>query len=355
MSNVNISDLAAVSGLNSSDLVEVLQGGINKRATIAQMQGSAQGASVELTGLSGISGLGLVIRTAAGTYVTTVATTLAKSLLSAADAATMQTLLGLGTAAPLNVPSTGNATSGQVVLGSDTRLTNSRTPTAHKSSHTTGGSDALAASDIGAAATVHTHTLNQITDAGTAAAKNTPLTGVNATSIQAVMGDDTRLTDSRTPSSHTHTLSQITDAGTAAAYNAPTIGSNATGLQLVRGDDTRLTISAIAPNAVATTNIQRSAVTYSRIQDTSTGDVVLGRDSTGAGNVKELACTASGRAFIAATSAEAQLQLLSGSAVRFSAGGFIQLKNKTTGLWHSIFADGADGDATLAVELSGEA
>lgn len=37
----------------------------------------------------------------------------------------------LGTASALDVPATGNATSGQVVAGSDTRLSDSRTPTAH--------------------------------------------------------------------------------------------------------------------------------------------------------------------------------------------------------------------------------
>lgn len=38
----------------------------------------------------------------------------------------------LGTAAALNAPESGNAGSEQVVLGSDTRLSDSRTPTAHR-------------------------------------------------------------------------------------------------------------------------------------------------------------------------------------------------------------------------------
>jgi hypothetical protein len=44
-----------------------------------------------------------------------------------------------------------------LVYTSDARLTDARTPTAHKTSHSTGGSDALVASDIGAAETSHTH------------------------------------------------------------------------------------------------------------------------------------------------------------------------------------------------------
>lgn len=48
-----------------------------------------------------------------------------------------------GTAAALNVPASGNAASGEVVKGSDTRLSDSRTPTAHASSHGSGQSDEI--------------------------------------------------------------------------------------------------------------------------------------------------------------------------------------------------------------------
>ena len=45
---------------------------------------------------------------------------------------------------------------------------------------------------------------------GTASKKDVPASG-NATSSQVVMGNDTRLSDARTPVSHTHTKSEITD------------------------------------------------------------------------------------------------------------------------------------------------
>lgn len=83
----------------------------------------------------------------------------------------------------------------------DSRLTNSRAPTSHASSHFSAGTDPLSPSDIGAAASVHTHTLSAITDAGTAASKNVPTSG-DATSTQVVLGNDTRLTNNRTPASH---------------------------------------------------------------------------------------------------------------------------------------------------------
>ncbi|GAA3267780.1 hypothetical protein GCM10010493_49980 [Streptomyces lavendulae subsp. grasserius] len=56
------------------------------------------------------------------------------------------TNLGLGNAATRAV----GTTTGTVAAGDDSRLSDSRTPLAHKISHATGGSDALTAADIGA-------------------------------------------------------------------------------------------------------------------------------------------------------------------------------------------------------------
>lgn len=53
-----------------------------------------------------------------------------------------------GSAASKDVPTSGNASSTQVVMGNDTRLSNARTPTAHKSSHSSGGSDELTGADL---------------------------------------------------------------------------------------------------------------------------------------------------------------------------------------------------------------
>lgn len=47
----------------------------------------------------------------------------------------------LGTASPLDVAASGNAASGEVVKGNDSRLTDARTPTAHASTHVNGTDD----------------------------------------------------------------------------------------------------------------------------------------------------------------------------------------------------------------------
>lgn len=59
----------------------------------------------------------------------------------------------------------------------------------------------------------HTHTLADITDNGTAAAKNVPDDGEDAAATEVVLGDDTRLTDARTPTSHSHDDATTSAAG----------------------------------------------------------------------------------------------------------------------------------------------
>jgi hypothetical protein len=76
---------------------------------------------------------------------------------------TTRSNLGLGLSATKNTPTTGNASSSEVVLGSDTRLSDSRAALAHKSSHAINGSDFLAPSDIGAQSIFVTEDLGTVT------------------------------------------------------------------------------------------------------------------------------------------------------------------------------------------------
>lgn len=128
---------------------------------------------------------------------------------SVTNKVTLSSIAALGGGAPASHASSHGSAGGDpitpasigAVATNDSRLTNSRTPTSHASSHFSAGTDPIAPADIGAAASSHTHTLSAVTDAGTAASRNAPASG-NATSSQVVLGSDTRLTDSRAPTSH---------------------------------------------------------------------------------------------------------------------------------------------------------
>lgn len=78
-------------------------------------------------------------------------TTVGRAVMTASDAAAARTAIGAGTSSFSGAYS---ALSG---------IPSTFAPSAHKTSHATGGSDALTAADIGAAATSHTHAASDIT------------------------------------------------------------------------------------------------------------------------------------------------------------------------------------------------
>jgi hypothetical protein len=118
------------------------------------------------------------------TAIAALATTaFGRSLLTAADAAAARTLTGAGTS-NLAIGITGTT----AAAGNDSRLSDARTPTAHKTTHATGGTDALAASDIGAAATSHTHAASDLASGTVATAR---LGSGTASSTTFLRGDQT--------------------------------------------------------------------------------------------------------------------------------------------------------------------
>jgi len=75
---------------------------------------------------------------------------------------------------------------------------------------------------------------------------------------------------------------------------------------LADGDKGDITVSASG----ATWTIDNGAVTYAKMQDVSATDKLLGRSTSGAGDVEEIACTAAGRALLDDASATDQRNTL---------------------------------------------
>lgn len=178
----------------------VQDAGVSASSFATAGQGSLADSAVQPGDLAAVATSGAYSDLSGAPSLATVATSGAYSDLSGTPS--------LGTAAALDVPSSGDAASGEVVKGDDSRLSDARTPTAHthddryyteaevdsalggkaNASHSHAISDVtnLQSALDGKADTGHTHTLSDITDAGTAAASDT---GDFATAAQGALAD----------------------------------------------------------------------------------------------------------------------------------------------------------------------
>lgn len=177
------SELTAIAGLTSA-----ADKGI-------QFTGAGTAATFDLT----TAGKALIYDASADAQLTTLGVTAAgKAILDDANAAAQRTTLGLGTASTKDTPASGNAAVGEVVQGDDTRLTDSRTPISHASTHTSAGSDPLTLSQ------------SQITNLTTDLGNKQPL--------------DSELTAIASLTSAADKGIQFTGSGTAATFDLTTAG-----------------------------------------------------------------------------------------------------------------------------------
>lgn len=148
MADVKISELPVASSISDSDVVVINQGGQTKTAARSLIKNTGTVTSVTAgTGLSG------------GTIT---------------DSGTVSVNYG--------------STSTTACAGNDSRLSNARTPTAHKSTHATGGTDVLAPADIGAAP-IDSATLTGVPTSTTAAAGTNTTQIATTAFVQANKGD----------------------------------------------------------------------------------------------------------------------------------------------------------------------
>lgn len=184
--------------------------------------------------------------------------------ITGVDASTMRGALGLKNSSTLDV-GTG---SGTVAAGDDSRLSNARTPVAHSADLVTSGTLGVDR--------IPTITLAKVSDAGTAAALDS---GTGTSNV--ILGNDARLADARTPVDHsadlvtsgtlavaripTITLAKVSDAGTAAGKDTGTGSDN-----VILGNDSRLTD---ARTPTSTLDHDASKIT--------TGQLAVARGGTG--------------------------------------------------------------------------
>ncbi len=124
-------------------------------------------------------------------------------------AADRTTLNSLGTAATQNVPSSGNASTSQVVIGNDTRLSDARVPASHASTHASGGSDAISivASQVsGIAAALASQNLDNVVRVGIGTTDTGNKLSVSGPSVLFSNTGDMRATISKGASANTASL-----------------------------------------------------------------------------------------------------------------------------------------------------
>lgn len=152
--------------------------------------------------------------------LSSISTTTVRTLTVPDASGTIALLSNLGTAAPLNVPGTGDAAAGEVVKGNDSRLTDARTPTSH--THPQSDVTNLVSDLAGKAAASHTHAQSDVT--GLVAA----LAGKSDTSHTHAYSSLTSIPSTFAPSAHTHAATDIS-TGTLDGDRLPGLSSSKKG------------------------------------------------------------------------------------------------------------------------------
>lgn len=216
-------------------------------------------------------------------------TTVGRAVMTAADAAAARTAIGAGTSSFSGAYS---ALSG---------IPSTFAPSAHKTSHATGGGDALTAADIGAAATSHTHAASDIASgtiatarlaSGTAnsttylrgdqtwASVSAGITGTTGTTANRLMwttGTEGVLSNSYSTGTYTGTI-QIYDGLNGPGLRLPAgTATNAVGFEQQTGGILRLIGNYVI---VASNNIQQQ---YYSVQELTVGATDGGCFGAGAG------------------------------------------------------------------------
>lgn len=117
--------------------------------------------------------------------------------------------------------------------------------------------------------------------------------------------------------------------------------------------DSSVTTVKILDSNITTAKIANDAVTYAKIQNVSATDRLLGRSTSGAGDVEEIICTAAGRALIDDADATAQRATLGLGTIATQAANSVSISGGSiTGITDLAIADGGTGASTAAAAFA---
>ena len=246
----------------------------------------------------------------AGDVEEIVCTAAGRALLDDVDVAAQRTTLGLDTNDSVTFGSiTASLTSSSVTItgGSITGITDLAVADGG-----TGASDAINARanlglEIGSTVQAYDAGLESISDLVTLADQSIYLTGPDTYAVYTLTPAGRALLDDPTAAAQRTTLglgTLATQNGTFSGTHSGTSSGTNTGDQTiilsgaVTGTGTGSFTTTLSTGVVGTTNISSNAVTYEKLQNTSTTNIILGRSTAGGGTVEEISCTSAGRALL---------------------------------------------------------
>jgi len=292
---------------------------------------------------SGAGGIEQITCTAAG-----------RALLDDADAATQRTTLGLGSGNSVTftgVTSAITSSNATITGGSITGITDLSIGDGG-----TGASSAVNARQnlglvIGTNVQAQDAGLSSIAGLTTAANQSIYLTAADTYAPYSLTAAGRALLDDADAAAQRTTLglgTLATQSGTFAGTHSGTSSGTNTGDQTitltgdVTGTGTGSFAATIGSGIISTAKIANDAVTYEKLQDTTGGNILLGRSTGTGGTVQEVTCTAAGRALLDDADASAQRTTLGLGSLATQSGTF-------TGT-HSGTSSGTNtGDQTITL------
>ena len=241
-----------------------------------------------------------------------------RALLDDASAAAQRTTLGIDTNDSVTfgtVTANLSSTSATITGGTITGITDIAIADGG-----TGASSAATARqnlgvEIGVDVQAYDAGLSSIAGLTTAANQGIYLTASDAYSVYSLTAAGRALLDDADAAAQRTTLglgTLATQSGTFSGTHSGTTSGTNTGDQTitltgaVTGTGTGTFATTLAAGIVGTSNIASDAVTYDKLQDTTTTDVILGRSTVGGGTIQEISCTSAGRALLDDANAAAQ-------------------------------------------------